>query len=105
MLWQSQEIWESGVSRMGYLSWGKERESGMEKRTKRKEKEKEKDQRTPAGAANGEGRSDLGRRKKTRGKFGPNLPVLEREPKYVIVKNPGKAINAFGMFMALPFDR
>lgn len=94
---------------MGLAGWGicyrgKERESGMEKRTKRKEKEKEKDQETPAGAANGEGRSDLGRRKKTRDKFGPNLPVLEREPKYVIVKNPGKAVNAFGMFMALPFD-
>ena len=34
--------------------------------------------------------------------LGPNLPVLEREPKHVIVKDPGKAVNAFRMFVFLP---
>ena len=44
--------------------WGTERESRREKRTKRKkEKEKQKDQETQADAVDGEGKSDLGRRK------------------------------------------
>ena len=36
--------------------------------------------------------------------LGPNLPVLERELKYVIVKDPGKAVNAFRMFVFLPVN-
>ena len=52
--------------------WGTERERRREKRTKRKkEKEKQKDQETQAGAVDGEGKSDLGRRKRTQGQFGP----------------------------------
>ena len=47
-------------------------------------------------------KSNLGCRRKPWINLASNLPVLEREPKYVIVKNPGKAHNAFGMFMALP---
>ena len=35
--------------------------------------------------------------------LGPNLPVLEREPKYVIVKDPGKSVNAL-MFVFLPVN-
>ena len=42
--------------------WGTERENKREKKTKGKEKEKQKDQGTQAGAVDGGGKSDLGKR-------------------------------------------
>ena len=71
ILRQSQEVWGGGFSRMVPALWGTEKESRREKRTKRKEKEKQKDKGTQAGAVDGEGKSDLGRRKRTRDQFGP----------------------------------
>ena len=50
-----------------------------------------------AGIANREGEGCLGRRKKTGGTFGINLPVLERKCKYMTEKIPGKALNVLRM--------
>lgn len=46
----------------------------------------------------------LGKKEENGVKLNENPPVLEKEPKYVIKKNPGKTFNVFGMFMALPFS-